>query len=163
MKKFFVATAILLSTSIIVSSVSSCGITKGGNSLGSIQTISKVANVVSTAKQIANVLAPTLGLNTNQKSSITDIFSDYIGGTNNIASLANTNKKSYARKLLSLNKGTLGKINNVLTVAQYAKLLGLGGKNDSKSALLDGLVGGDSLSKSATNVLSGLLLNGIKG
>src|SRR5699024_4905496 len=116
----------------------------------------------STAKQIANVLGINLGLSNNQQSSVTDILSNYIKGTNGIASLANTNKASYAKKLTSLNKGALGKINDVLTVAQYAKLLGIGGKSPSNKSLLRGFKGSDNLSSSAVNVLSGLLLNGIK-
>ncbi len=161
MKKFLFVAFLMIATPTVMTSFSSCS-TLGGTSGSSIQTISKVANIASTAKQIANVLGVNLGLNNNQKSSITDILSNYISGTNGIASLANSNKASYAKKLTSLNKGTLGKMNDVLTVAQYTKLLGIGGKNASQKSLLSGLKGSDNLSSSAVNVLSGLLLNGIK-
>lgn len=164
MKKMILA-ALLLTSPMMMTSMSSCGVMQGstGNSLGSsIQTISKVANIASTAKEIANILGINLGLKDNQTSSLTNIFSNYIGQTNGIASLATSNIGSYAKKLTSINKGTLGKINKILTVAQYAKLLGLAGNNSSQKSLIDGLKGGSSLSGSAVNVLSGLLLNGIK-
>lgn len=158
MKKIILASVLLLGAPAMMTTVSSCSMMRGANG-NAIQTISEVANVAATAKEIANVLGGTLGLNGNQKSSLTSIFSNYIGGTNSIASLAGTNKASYAKQLLSLNKGTLGKLSTILTVEQDARLLGLGGKGATTSSLLNGLTGGSSLSGSAANVLSGLLLN----
>lgn len=160
MKKTFLTAAFFLVTFLTVPILSSCGAAGGG----SLQTIGKIANVASTAQEISNVLGPVLGLKSKQKSSITDIFSNYIGGTNDIAPLAKTDKSEYKGKLKSLNKGTLSKINNTLTVAQYAKLLGLGKKNSNSGSLVDKIQdkSGKSLSKNATNVLSGLLLNGLK-
>jgi hypothetical protein len=160
MKKLILAAFLLAGAPALMTSMSSCSTTQslGGNTF---QTVEKVANVLATAKEISGVLGNTLGLNNNQQSSLTNVFSNYIGGTNGIASLAKTNLKSYTQKLTSLNKGALGKMSNILTVAQYAKLLGIGGKGASKTSLLNGLTGGSSLSSGATSVLSGLLLNSI--
>lgn len=161
MKKLIMAAFLLTGAPALMTSMSSCSTTQSLGGGNTIQTVEKVANVLATAKEISGVLGNTLGLNNNQQSSLTNVFSNYIGGTNGIASLANTNMKSYTQKLTSLNKGTLGKISNILTVAQYAKLLGIGGKGASKTSLLSGLTGGSSLSSGATSVLSGLLLNSI--
>lgn len=165
MRKIILAAFLFLIAPAVTSSLSSCEISRNaaGNPLQAIQTISKVSNILATAKQISGVLGSTLGLGGDQQSTLTDIFSNYIGNTNSIASLAQSNLKSYAKKLTSFNKGTLGKIKNILTVAQYARLLGLGGKNTSRESLLSGLKGGNTLSSDATSVLSGLLLNGIGG
>lgn len=159
MKKTTVIPSLLIAAMIVMASVSSCSTQKG--LLGKIQTVSKVANVVSTAKQISSVLGGTLNLNGDQKSSVTDIFTDYINGTNNIASLSKNKKGSYLKKLTSLNRGTMGKLKGVFTALQYANLLGLGGKKPSISSLIGNLKGGSSLSGSGKSVLSGLLLNGV--
>lgn len=155
------ATALLLSVPVMMTTTSSCSVLNGGNTASTIHSINKVANVAATAGEIANVLGKTLGLNGSQKSSVLNIFTDYIGQTNGIASLFNSNKSKYVDQLLGINSGVLGKLNGILTVAQYAKLLGLGGKGASSGSLLDGLVGGKSMSSNATNVLGGLLLNGL--
>lgn len=160
MKKIILASALLLGAPIMMTSVSSCSVLNGGSG-NTIQSIAKVANIAKTAGEISNVFGNTLGLNSQQKSSVTDIFTDYIGNTNGIASLFSSNKSSYAKQLLSLNKGTLGKLNNVLTAAQYAKLLGLGGKGSSLSSLIGGFSGGNALSGDAKSVLGGLLLNSL--
>lgn len=160
MKRVILASAFILGTTLMMGAFSSCS-TLGGASGNAIQTVTKVANIAQTAQQIANVLGGTLGLNGGQKTSVTDIVSSYIGNTNGIASLASTDKASYARQLLNFNKGTLGKLKGVLTAAQYAQMLGLGGKGSSASSLVSGLSGGSSLSSDAKSVLGGLLLNGI--
>lgn len=136
--------------------MNSCGATQG---LGSLKTIGKVANIAQTAGQISDVLGGTLGLSNTKKSSVKDIFSDYIGGTNDIADLADSDKKKYKDKLSSLNKDTKGKLDNIMGAREYAKLLRLGGKNDKKGSLVDSLDGGGSLSDNAKEVLTGLLLN----
>lgn len=161
MKKLILASALLLSAPVIMTSTSSCSILNAGNSTNAIQAVNKVANVAATAGEIASVLGKTLSLNGSQKSSVLNIFTDYIGQTNGIASLFKSNKTSYAQQLLGINSGVMGKLNGILTVAQYAKLLGLGGKGSSTTSLLNGLVGGKSMSGSAANVLGGLLLNGL--
>lgn len=154
-----VASSLLLSAMVVMTSVNSCSSLQGASGF---QGISKIANIAATASEIANVLGPTLGLNTSQKSATSSIISDYIGGTNNIASLFNTDKKSYLSQLTSLNSGTLGKLKTVFTAAQYAKLLGLGGKKSSASSLVSNLSGGNTLSSGAVSVLTGLLASGLK-
>lgn len=158
MKKIILASLLLLGAPAMMTTISSCSVLKGANG-NSIQAISKVANIAATAEEISRVLENTLNLTGTQKNSVANIFSDYIGKTNGIASLFNSNKTSYAKQLLGLNKGTLGKLSTILTVEQDAKLLGLGGKGASVSSLLGGLTGGSSLSSSAASVLGGLLLN----
>ncbi len=160
MKKIILAAFLMIGTPALMSSMSSCS-TLGGMSGNSIQTISKVANIASTANQIANLLGINLGLNNNQQSSVAGIFKDYIKGSNGIASLAKSNKSTYAKKLSKLNGGTLSKLGDVLTIAQYAKLLDFGKKDNSNGSFLSGLKGGNDLSSSAVNVLSGLLLNNL--
>lgn len=162
MKKWILASVLFLSAPVMMTTTSSCSVLNGNTTGSAIQAVSKVANVAATANEIANVLGNTLGLNKGQKSSVLTIFTDYIGQTNAIASLFKSNKASYAEQLLGLNSGVMGKLNNVLTVAQYTKLLGLGGNGSSTGSLLNGLVGGKSMSGSAANVLGGLLLNGLK-
>lgn len=161
MKKIILAAALILGAPAMMASFSSCSVLNGGASSNSIQAIGKVANIANTAQEIAGVLGNTLGLNGKQKTSVTDIFSNYIGNTNGIASLFSSNKSSYAKQLLNLNKGTLGKLNGILTAAQYAKLLGIGGNSNSLSSLIGGLSGGNSLSSDAQSVLGGLLLNSL--
>lgn len=161
MKKIILASALILGAPAMMSSFSSCSVLNGAANGNTIQAIGKVANIAKTAQEISGILGNTLGLSGQQKNSVTDIFTDYIGNTNGIASLFSSNKSSYAKQLLNLNKGTLGKLNNILTAAQYAKLLGLGGKSNSLSSLIGGLSGGSSLSNDAKSVLGGLLLNSL--
>ncbi len=163
MKKTLTSIGLFLVLFIAVPSMSSCGaLNSNGNSL---QTISKVANVVSTAKQITSVLGPIIGLKSDQKTSFTDIFSDYITGSNKLSPLASTDKNAYKSQLLNLNKGTLGKLGNVLTISQYANLLGLGKSGSDQKADKGGFIeniqkkSGNKLSSDAISVLSGLLLN----
>jgi len=163
MKKLLLAATLLLGAPAMTASLSSCSTLLKGVDVNNLQRIGKVANVIGTANEITGVLGNTLGLNSNQNASLTDVFTNYINNTNDIASLAGMYPKSYAKELLGLNKGVLGKLEGILTAAQYAKLLGLGGQGASKSSLLDSLTGGRSLSSDATNVLSGLLLNGLGG
>ena len=160
MKKFILASALILSASVLMTSFNSCGV-MGGAGGNTIQSIGKIANIAQVAQQIAGVFGNTLGLNGQQKNSVTDIFSDYIGNTNGIAGLFKTDKASYGKKLLDINTGTLGKLKGVFTAAQYAKLLGIGGKSKNLSSLIGGLSGGNTLSSDAKSVLGGLLLNGL--
>jgi len=160
MKKIILAATLILGAPVMMASFSSCSVLNAANG-NSIQAIGKVANIANTAQEIAGVLGNTLGLNGQQKTSVTDIFTNYIGNTNGIASLFNSNKASYAKQLLNLNKGTLGKLNGILTAAQYAKLLGIGSNSNSLSSLIGGLSGGNSLSSDAKSVLGGLLLNSL--
>lgn len=160
MKKIILAAALILGTPVMVASFSSCSVLNGANG-NTIQAIGKVANIAGTAQEIAGVLGNTLGLNGQQKTSVSDIFTKYIGNTNGIASLFSSNKSSYAKQLLNLNKGTLGKLSGILTAAQYAKLLGIGGNSSSLGNLISGLSGGNTLSSDAKSVLGGLLLNSL--
>lgn len=154
MKKILVVGLAVASLSFLTTS---CGSTSSMSKTGStLQTIQTVSNVVNTAQEISNVLSGTLGMDNKQKSSLTGLLTDYITGTNSIAGLAKTNVKDYGVKLAGLNTGTLGKLKNIMTAAQYAKMLGLG-KSKNSISLLGGLTGGNNLSKDAVNVLSGLL------
>ncbi len=152
MKKFFIISALALGTPVMVATVSSCSIVK------SLNTVKQISNIAGTAGEISNVLGGTLGLSAGQKSSLTGIFSDYITGTNGIAGLSGN---KYLKQLGGLNSGTMGKLQGLLTSAQYLKLLNLGGGKSTASSLLSNL-GGGSLSGEATSVLSGLLLNSIR-
>lgn len=152
MRKLFIITALALGTPIMVASVSSCSIVKNLN------TVKQISNIAGTAGEIANALGMNLGLSSGQKSSLTSVFSDYITGTNGIAGLSGA---KYLNQLGSLNSGTMGKLQGLLTSAQYLKLLNLGGGKSTAGSLL-GKLGGSSLSSEATNVLSGLLLNSIR-
>lgn len=151
MKKVFVIAALALGTPAMVASVSSCSVVK------SLNTVKQISNIAGTAGEIANALGGTLGLSSGQKSSLTGIFSDYITGTNGIAGLSGG---KYLKQLGSLNSGTMGKLQGLLTAAQYMKLLNLGGGKSNTSSLLSNL--GGNLSGEAASVLSGLLLNQIR-
>ncbi len=153
MKKFFIVASLVLATPVVVTSVSSCSIVK------TLNTVNQISNIAGTASEISNVLGGTLGLSSGQKGSLTNIFSDYITGTNGIANLSGS---KYLNQLGNLNFGTMGKLQNVLTTAQYLKLLNLGGGKNTVSSLMNSLTGGGSLSKDATSVLAGLLLNNIR-
>lgn len=153
MKKLLFVSFALLSVPMIHTS---CGVT---NSISqSIKTIQMVNDIAGTAKNISSVLSNTLGLDNAQKSSMTGVITDYITGTNGIHGLASTDISQYAKKLGSLNTNTLGKLKGIMTAAQYAKMLGLGGSSKSSDSFLKNLVGGESLTPSAMSVLSGLLL-----
>ena len=159
MKRVILASTMLIGLALMIGAFSSCS-TLGGASGNAVQTVNKVSNIAQTAQEISGVLGGTLGLNGTQKSSVTSIVSNYIGNTNGIASLASTDKASYAKQLLNFNQGTLGKLKGVLTAAQYAQMLGLGGsKSGTQSSLVSALSGGSSLSSDAKSVLGGLLLN----
>lgn len=152
MKKIIFITAAIFSLSLFSMS---CGTT---NSIGNtIQTVKKINDIAGTARNLSGVLSSTLGLDNAQKSSMTGILTDYITGTNGISSLASSNINDYARKLSGLNTNTLGKLKGLMTIAQYSKLLGLGGKSKSTDSLVKNLIGGSDLSTDALSVLSGLL------
>ena len=125
---------------------------------GAVKTVQKISNVASTAKEISNALSKTLGLDLTQNNKLVNTFTKHITGTNSIASLANSNMASYASKLLGINTGTLNSLKTIMTAAQYAKLLGLGGSKGTTSSLLGALSGGNNLSSGAASVLSSLLL-----
>lgn len=137
-----------------------------GDIANTIQTIQKVNNVASTAKNIANTLKLALGLNKGQGNKLTNIFSSYLKNTNGIANLANSDMATYAAKLAGFNTNTIGQIKGVLTAAQYAKLLGLGNSSNnnagSAASLLSGLgaLSGkntDNTSDNTMNIITGLL------
>ncbi|RQO30347.1 hypothetical protein DBR32_12310 [Taibaiella sp. KBW10] len=128
------------------------------NAAGAVKTVQKIGNVASAAKEISSTLTNTLGLSKLQNSKLVNIFTKHITGTNAISSLANSNITTYAAKLLGLNTGTLGSLKTLLTVSQYAKLLGLGGSSSGGGSLLNALSGGNNLSTGAASVLGSLLM-----
>lgn len=129
------------------------------NAAGAVKTVQKISNVASAAKEISGTLTNTLGLTKLQNSKLVNIFTKHITGTNAISSLANSNVTSYASKLLGLNTTTLGSLKTLLTVSQYAKLLGLGKNTGSGGgSLVNALSGGNNLSTGALSVLSSLLM-----
>lgn len=166
-KLIFLASVVILGSTATFAQTSSSTLNKAANALGTannaLNSIGKISNIANTAKELSTTLGSTLGLNTKQKLNVTSILTNYIKSTNGISSLANSNAVAYASKLAGINTSTLGKLKTALTVAQYSKLLGLGGSSSSStSSLLGGLTGGNKLSSSATSVLAGLLLNGAK-
>jgi len=130
-----------------------------GDIANTIQTIQKVNNVASTAKNIANTLKLALGLNKGQNNKLTNIFSSYLKNTNSISNLANSDMAAYGAKLAGFNTNTIGQIKGVLTAAQYAKLLGLGGNNNNAGSAANLLSGLGALSGKNTNNTSDNTMN----
>ncbi|MNS57382.1 hypothetical protein D3C72_902660 [compost metagenome] len=158
MKKALFIAAILFGGSSVHTFAQNNLLNTVASAAGAVKTVQKISNVAATAKEISGVLSKTLGLNTAQNGKLMNIFTKHITGTNSISSLANSNMASYASKLLGINTGTLSSLKTLMTAAQYAKLLGLGGSKGSTSSLLGALSGGNNLSTGAASVLSSLLL-----
>lgn len=153
MKKFLFLPLALFALPIIHTSCSTTSkITQ------TIKTVQMVNDIAGTSKNLSGVLSNTLGLDNAQKSSLTGVLTDYITGTNGIHSLASSDIAQYGKKLGALNTNALGKLKGIMTAAQYAKMLGLGGSSKSSDSFMKNLVGGESLTPSAMSVLSGLLL-----
>ena len=157
MKKTLIVTALLLGGNVYTFSQGNLLNTVSA-ATKTVKTVQKISNVAATAKEISGVLGKTLGLDLTQNNKLTNIFTKHITGTNGIASLANSNMASYASKLMGINTSTMGSLKTLLTAAQYAKLLGLGGSKGTTSSLLGAMTGGNNLSSGAASVLSSLLL-----
>jgi hypothetical protein len=84
-------------------------------------------------------LTPALGLTAAEKPSVASTVTDYLKSKATIMPLANTDKAAYASKSSSLVSGLGGKLKTILTVAQYAKFLGLKPKAPSAGNVLSSL------------------------
>lgn len=136
MKILFLAVAL----TIVSSAAFSQGLLKKLQSAApSTSSLPSLSNISSVKDAIMSKLTPSLGLTAVQKPAVSADITDYLKSKAGIMPLANTDKTAYASKSSGLISGLSGKLKTALTVAQYAKFLGL------KPA-----------APSATNVLSSL-------
>ena len=88
------------------------------------------------ATSILGQLTPALGLSAVQKPSVLNAVTGFLKEKSGILGLAKTDKAAYATKFSGLQNGLFGKLKTILSVAQYAKFLGLKPKtNDATNAL----------------------------
>ncbi len=88
------------------------------------------------ATSIIGQLTPALGLSAVQKPNVLNAVTGFLKEKSGILSLAKTDKAAYATKFSGLQNGLFGKLKTILSVAQYAKFLGLKPKtNDATNAL----------------------------
>ncbi|TZF86390.1 hypothetical protein FW774_04915 (plasmid) [Pedobacter sp. BS3] len=91
--------------------------------------------VTASASQIVSALDTKLNLNSKQESSSLSAVTSFLNEKSSIASLATTNAAAYATKLAGSKSKLLSNLKTILTVNQYANLLGL--KSSAKSTSTD--------------------------
>ena len=94
--------------------------------------------VTASASQIVSALDTKLNLNTKQESSSLSAVTSFLNEKSGFASLATTNAAAYATKLAGSKSKLLSNLKTILTINQYANLLGLksSAKSSSKDAAL---------------------------
>lgn len=100
--------------------------------LGSAVKSATTSAAASSANDIVAALSTKLGgLTATQKTNATSAVGSFLTEKAGIASLAKTDAKAYNTKLAGSKSNLLAKLKTILTVKQYANLLGL--KSSAKS------------------------------
>jgi hypothetical protein len=117
----------------VKSAASSQGVTVTTPNLPSI------SNIGGAKDAIMAKLVPSLALTPVEKPKVATDVTGFLKDKAAILPLLNTDPTAYASKFSALQGGLFGKLKTVLTVAQYAKLLGLKPQAPSATNVLSSL------------------------
>ncbi|WP_143310525.1 hypothetical protein [Chitinophaga vietnamensis] len=97
---------------------------------------SPLGNSGGIASSILGQLTPALSLTQTQQPKVLNLVSSFLTKKASILPLQQSNPAAYTSKFGGLQKGLFGKLQTLLTVAQYTKFLGLKPKaNDAANVL----------------------------